>query len=60
MKFFALRRLRAILALAAVTVACSGAGAAEKVLLDTDMVEAFDDGVAMLIWPERRRSSCSA
>ena len=49
MKFFALRRLRAILALTAVTVACSGAPSAEKVLLDTDMVEAFDDGIAMLM-----------
>ena len=49
MKFFALRRLRAFLTLTAVTVACSGAAAAEKVLLDTDMVEAFDDGIAMLM-----------
>ena len=49
MKFFAPKRLRAILTLAAVAVACSGAAAAEKVLLDTDMVEAFDDGIAMLM-----------
>lgn len=49
LKFGILKRLRVILALTAVTAACSGAGAAEKVLLDTDMVEAFDDGIAMLM-----------
>ena len=36
-------------ALAVCVSLCTGAGAKEKVILDTDMVEGFDDGMAMLM-----------